>query len=187
MKSKNPKIYFIGGQARHGKDLVGKIIYDIYKKQGRNALILQYTSSLKEYIKKITDWDGTDETKNQYRDYFNHIGTNIIRGQIDPEFFVKRMVDDIKIYSFYFDVIIISDVRFKIEIDIPRKHLDNIVAINVIRPNFDNGLTIEQKNHSTEADLLDYNKFDYEIINDKEIIDLETRVSEIIREVEHES
>ena len=35
----------------------------------------------------------------------------------------------------------------------------------MFRPNFDNGLTEEQKRHKTEIDLDDFNEFDEEIIN----------------------
>ena len=79
--------------------------------------------------------------------------------------FINRMVDDIEIFSCFYDAIIISDVRLKIEIDELRKHYPSLVAVNIFRPNFDNGLTPEQKMHRTEIDLDDYDNFDEKIIN----------------------
>ena len=58
---------------------------------------------------------------------------------------------------------------------------DDVVAIKVIRPNFDNGLTSDEKNHSTEVDLDDYNSFDYEIINDGSIEDLNKKIEDLMK------
>ena len=90
------------------------------------------------------------------------------------------MIEDIKILSYFFDVIIVSDARFKDEIDIQRDIFKKIITIRVERPNFDNGLTEEQKNHPSEVDLDDYDKFDYYIINDESIKDLRPDVQAII-------
>ena len=81
------------------------------------------------------------------------------------DLFIKRMIDDIKIFSCFYDAIIISDVRFKKEIDDLRKVYPNLISVNIFRPDFDNGLTEEQKKHKTEIDLDDYDKFDLRIIN----------------------
>ena len=65
------------------------------------------------------------------------------------------------------------------------KEFNKVIAIRVIRPNFDNGLTEEQKNHFTEIDLDDYDKFDYEVLNDGTISDLEVKIRKIIEEVDN--
>ena len=75
------------------------------------------------------------------------------------------MIDDFDVYSCFYDAIIVSDVRFKKEIlDIKKAHPEAI-SVHMVRPNFDNGLTEEQKKHRTEIDLDDFNDFDEEIIN----------------------
>ena len=52
------------------------------------------------------------------------IGTEIIRKQINPKFFIHRMIEDIQVFSYYCDVLTISDVRFPAEIeDIKRNFL----------------------------------------------------------------
>lgn len=178
LKEKQPKIYIVCGKARHGKDTVASMIQDCYRKKKKDSLILSYGSYIKEYAKKISNWDGSDETKP--RELLQQLGTNVIREKIDELFFVKRLVDDIKVYSFFFDTLLISDARFKKEVDIPRENFDNIVVIHIIRPNFDNGLTEEQKRHRTEIDLDDYENYDYTIMNDGDLSDLEKKVSEII-------
>ncbi len=172
--SRNPKIYIICGKARHGKDTVAEIIRKIYEEKGLKALNLQYSSYIKEYAKKISNWDGSEDTKP--RELLQILGTQVIREKIDSLFFVKNVCNDIKVYSYFFDIITISDSRAKVEVDIPRKEYDNVVAIHVLRPNFDNGLTEEQKKHFTEVDLDDYDKYDYKILNDSTIDDLEIKI-----------
>ena len=76
------------------------------------------------------------------------------------------MIDDIEIFSCFYDAIIISDCRLKKEVeDLKSAYPEDLVAINIFRPDFDNGLTPEQKAHKTEVDLDDYDKFDVKIIN----------------------
>lgn len=174
----NPIIYIICGKARYGKDTVASIIRNIYEEQGKRAVNLQYSAYIKEYVKKIYKWDGNDETKP--RDLLDQVGTKVIRGKIDNLFFVKNICNDIKVYSYYFDVITISDTRTKEEVDVPRKVFDKVVAIHVERPNFDNKLTDEQKQYFTEVDLDDYDNYDYRIVNDGTIADLELKVKEIV-------
>lgn len=179
LKEKQPKIYIICGKARHGKDTVAEMLKEIYEEQQIDILNLQYSSYIKEYAKKISNWDGSEETKP--RELLQQLGTNIIRDKIDEAFFVKKIVDDIKVYSFFFDVLTISDARFKLEVDTPRENFDDVVVIHVVRPNFDNGLTEEQKRHRTEIDLDDYENYDYTIINDGSMEELKEKVSKIVK------
>jgi len=163
---RNPKLYFIGGKARSGKSTVGMILKDAYEKRGKTAVILSYSRYHKDYIKSFFGWDGRDETKP--RELLQQLGTEIIREKLNmPFFFVNRMTEDIKILSYFFDVIIVNDVRFKIEIDKQKEIFNNLVAVKVVRNNFDNGLTEKQKQHSSEIDLDDYENFDYCIYNEE--------------------
>ena len=93
------------------------------------------------------------------------------------------MIEDIKVFSYYYDIAIISDGRFKAEIDTIRDEFSDVCVIHVERPDFDNGLTEEQKKHPTEVDLDDYDKYDYKILNDGSISDLENKISDILKEV----
>ena len=178
MKNRNPKIYVVCGKARAGKDTSVGIIENYCKEKNLKILNLQFSSYLKEYAKKITGWDGSDDTKP--RELLQTLGTSIIREQIDEKFFVSRMIGDIKVYSYFYDVITISDARLKIEVNSLKEEFENICAIQITRPNYDNGLTEEQKQHRTEVDLDDYDKFDYKIINDGSIKDLENKILEVI-------
>lgn len=180
--NRQPKIFIICGKARHGKDTTALIIKKIYEEKQKQVLNISYGSAIKEYAKKISDWDGSDETKP--RTLLQQLGTEVVRNKIDQMFFVDRLMNDIKVYSYYFDVLTISDARFKTEVDIPKNLFPNVIAIKVVRPNFDNGLTIEQQNHPTEKDLDDYDKYDYTIMNDGTIEELENKIKTLVGELD---
>ena len=175
-KKRNTKIFLVCGKARHGKDTISEMSRNYYK--DKDITNLSYGYYIKDYAKRISNWDGSEETKP--RELLQQLGTNLIRKQIDEFLFINRMIEDINVFSYFYDIITISDGRLKPEIDILKGSIDNVVVIRVNRPNFDNGLTEEQKNHLTEIDLDDYNKYDYVIENDGTLEDLNKKVIEIL-------
>ena len=181
LEEKNPFIFIISGKARHGKDTVAKMIRDVYERIGLNTINLQYSTPIKEYAKKISNWDGSEETKP--RELLQTLGTELIRQKIDFLFFVKGMISDIKVYSYFFDIITISDARAKVELDIPKQELKNVIVINVTRPSLESELTASEQKHYTETDLDDYNNFDYKIVNDGTLEDLEEKVGIILEDI----
>lgn len=178
---KNPEIYIFAGKARAGKDTSADILKKYYEQNNKKVIILQYSFYLKEYAKKITGWDGSDE--NKPRQLLIDLGTGLIRKQINRNFFVDRMIQDIEIYSYYFDVIIISDARLVEELDYPKTKMKNVKLINIVRPNYDNGLTEEQKQSLTESALNNYENYDYKLINDGTIEDLENKIINMLGEM----
>jgi hypothetical protein len=179
MRKRAPKIYLIGGKARHGKSTVARLIKAEYELRGERAAITSYGRYIKDYARNYFGWDGKEETKP--RDLLQYLGAEIIRKKLHKkDFFVNRMIDDIQILSYFFDVIIIDDARLKVEVDKLRKTFDLFIPIKVVRDNFDNGLTEEQKKDITEIDLDKYKMFKYCIHNDGELDDLKKKVSLII-------
>ena len=163
-KRRKPTIYLIGGKAKHGKDTFSSFLKEVYESNGKEVIVTQLSKYIKYYAREMTGWNLTEEDKP--RELLQQLGTNVIREELGKDdLFIKRMIDDIDVYSCFYDAIIISDVRFKREInDIKAAHPEAI-SIHMFRPNFDNGLTEEQKRHRTEIDLDDFNNFDEEIIN----------------------
>ena len=175
------KIILISGKARAGKDTTALLLGKIYEEEGKKIVNLAYGNYIKEYAKKISNWDGRDETKP--RSLLQRLGTDIIRNKIDPNFFVKRLCDDIKVYSYFFDVITVSDVRFPNEIDGPSAMFKDIIKIKIIRDNFVSNLTDVEKKHITETALDNYNDYDFVIHNDGTISDLRKKVEKIVEEL----
>jgi hypothetical protein len=128
------------------------------------------------YAKNIVGWDGKEETKP--RTFLQDIG-DLVK-EINPNFLIDRVVEDIEIYKHYFDNIIICDARFKDEIENIKKKYNSIV-IRIIGEY--SNLNDTQKRHNTEISLDNYNKYDYIINNNGSIQDLENKISYILKEV----
>lgn len=178
----NKKIFIISGKARHGKDTVASIIKEYYTKNGLKVITDSYAYYIKDYAKRISNWDGSEDTKP--RELLQQLGTELIRGKIDNLFFINRMIEDLEVFSYFYDIIIISDGRFKEELDIIKNKFDNVILIKVDRPNFNNGLTEMQKLHKTEISLDNYDKFDYIVNNDSSIDKLKLKVEKLLEEVD---
>ncbi len=183
MKEKIPEpiIFVISGKARAGKDTTASYIIEYAKKRNLKAFNLQYSFPLKNYAMNISDWDGNEETKP--RKLLQDLGTLVIREKIDDLFFVKRMISDIMIYSYYFDVITISDARYPVEIDKIKQRFPNVKSVIIKRPGFKSNLTKKQQNHVSERALDNYDKFDYEVVNDGSLDDLRKKVNNMVKEV----
>ena len=93
------------------------------------------------------------------------------------------MIEDIIVMSYFFDVIVISDARLIEELEIPREKLENVKIINIKRPNFDNGLTKEQQKSLTESALDNYTNYDYSIINDGTLENLNEKIIKMLKEM----
>lgn len=176
------KIYLISGKARNGKSTVGEFIKEEYENKGKKVCEIGYGSYIKYYAKTYFGWDGKEETKP--RSLLQELGTEIIRKKIDPMFHVNRIMEDIKVLSYFYDITVISDVREPIEIITPKEKFDDVVSINVKRTNFESELSEKEQQHFTEIALDSFDDYDYKVLNDGTFDDLKIKVKEIIEKEE---
>lgn len=176
---KNPKIIILSGKAQSGKNETANIIKEYYETKNKKTVILAYASYLKMYAKEITNWDGSEDTKP--RDLLQQLGVELIKNKINPNMLINRIIEDIKIYEYFFDTIIISDARFVDEIETIKKNYSNISVIHIIGNK--NNLTDAQRNHPTEIGLDNYNKYDYEINNKETKQELKKIIFNLLEEV----
>lgn len=177
-----PTIFLICGKARHGKTTSGNFMREYYESKDKkvaNTLIALY---LKTYAEKFFGWDGKPETKP--RELLQQLGTEIIRKKLDKEtFFIDRTLEDIEILKHFFNVIIIDDIRFPLEINKIKEKYNNVYALNIIRPEFESDLSNAQKKHATEVALDNYEGYDYTIINDDDLEGLKSKIINILEEI----
>ncbi len=173
---RNPKIFLLSGKARSGKNEISKIIERYYS--NKKCITISFGYYIKDYAKRISDWDGSEETKP--RELLQRLGIELVRNKIDKRLFIDRILQDIEIFSYFYDIIVISDVRLLDEITILKENYPDSTSIRVVRNNYENNLTEEQKNHLTETDLDNFNDFDYIVNNDD---NLELKIIEILSEV----
>lgn len=177
---RNIKIYILSGKAESGKSTVAKIMKD--NLQNKKVITLAYASYLKMYAKEIIGWDGNENTKP--RELLQQLGVELIKNNIDDKMLIRRIIEDINVYSYFYDVIIISDARFTEEIEDIKNIFNDVTVIHI--KGLDNNLTEEQKKHATEISLDNYNNYDYEIDNTNSIDELKDRIKEIL-EVSYDS
>ena len=161
---KNPKIYLISGSARHGKDTIAGYLRKCYEEDGKKVIYSRAGKYIKFYASEMTDWDGSEETKP--RELLQQLGTDIIRNKLNKaEMFIERQNDDIEIYSYFYDAIIVPDIRLPREIEGVKEKFSNVVTIHVNRINFENDLTDSQRKHATETAMDNFDDYDYKLIN----------------------
>ena len=177
IENKKPKIYLICGRARHGKDTIAGFLKKFYEEDGKKVIYSRAGKYIKFYAMEMTDWDGSEESKP--RKLLQELGTDVIdsigrfvipvviRNKLNKaEMFIERQLDDIEIYSYFYDAIIVPDIRLPREIDSVREKFDNVVVIKVERINFETSLDSKEQAHVTEIAMDNYNDVDYIVTND---------------------
>lgn len=154
------KIITISGKAQHGKDTVGALLCDTLRSKGYNVLVTHYADLLKYIAMKFFDWNGIKDE--QGRSILQYVGTEIVRTK-EPDYWVNFVLSILRLFPDEWDYVIIPDTRFPNEIEKLKSNYDT-TSVKVFRPDFDNGLTVDQQKHASEVALDDY-VFDYTLIN----------------------
>lgn len=158
IKSTKPTIICISGKARHGKDTFGEYLKDALFKTNASVLVTHYGDLLKYVAEKFWGWNG--EKNSAGRSLLQEIGTDIVRDKY-PEYWVKFVADMLEFSYGVWEYILIPDCRFENECGaLFNKKLFDVITVRVERPDFDNGLTDEQKAHPSETSLDNF-AFDY--------------------------
>lgn len=159
------KLYIIAGKAKSGKTTFGNCLREELKAVGYNPTVTQITFPLYGYAENYFDWDSRSGVKP--REFLQKMGTDIIKEKLGKKtFLLDRLSEDIEILDEFFDTFIITDVRFKEEIEYFKNKGFDITTIKLVRNNYDDELTEEQKDHITEKALDDYDDFDYIVENE---------------------
>ena len=130
---------------------------------GQKALITEFSKYLKLYAKEIMNWDGNEPKP---RKFLQDLGITIRENMEMPLFLINRMIDDLKVYALYVDVVIISDVRLPKEIEEIKKYYKDCYAMYIINQFAVSTLSVQEQMHETEIALEDYSNFDITITND---------------------
>lgn len=164
------KVICISGKAQAGKDTYANFLAHELRVDGYKVVIMHYADILKFICRTYLNWDGE---KDEYgRWLLQHVGTDVIRQRANDFFAYTLMsiIDNLRDFTGW-DYVIIPDTRFKNELSITRYFCLPSVHIRVERPNFDNGLTAEQRAHESET-ALDDAPYDFLITNSGTLADL---------------
>ena len=182
---KDPIIFLVAGRARSGKGTIAKYLENYYQNLNKKVIISPYTKYLKKYIEDIIGEKIDDD--NKPRELLQKISSDLIKKELNKHsFFIARQLEDLEIYSYFADIIIIPDVRFEKEIEVIKERYNKVISIGVIRPNYQSDLTKEQLNDITETSLDNYKEYDYLIINDESLKKLNINLLKILEEIKKE-
>ena len=178
------KIFVIGGEAKSGKSTFGKYLREELKDYGYKPCVMQITNPLYNYASNYFNYDPNRDPKP--REFLQKMGIEIIKEKLGKkDFLLNRLYEDIEILSNFFDVFIITDARLINEFLSIKAKYEDVISIKLVRSNFDNELTSEEKNHITEKEIALYNDFDY-IVENKGLESLKEKALEIIHNSEVE-
>lgn len=175
------KTILISGKAQHGKDTLALLMKEHYNKinPSYRVKITHLGDSLKYACKEFGHWDGKKDERG--RSILQHYGTEVVRKD-DATYWAKWLKNMLKWFENEWDVVIVPDVRFKNEIDTLQN--SDTLLIRIIRPNFDNGLTLAQQQHISETELDTYPDWDIIVNNNKTITDLSHKIKDIVDYIE---
>lgn len=169
------KVICISAKAQHGKDTAAQIIKKYLEEHDKRVLIIHYADLLKFICTKFFGWDGQ---KNEAgRTILQHVGTDTVRKQ-NPDYWVDFVVQFLSLFSSDWDYALIPDCRFPNEAEKMLESFDTKV-LRIFRPNFDNGLSIEQQQHPSEISMDNY-PFDTAIYNDSDLESFSEKLKQFI-------
>jgi len=178
------KIIIIGGCAGSGKSTFGRLLSEELKDYGYKPCVMQITNPLYSYAMNYFNYDPNTDPKP--REFLQKMGIEIIKEKLGKnDFLLNRLYEDIEILSNFFDTFIITDLRLIHEVLSMKIKYEEVTSIKLVRKNYDNKLSKQEKEHVTEREIDNYNDFDY-IIENKGLDDLKKQAVEIVRELERE-
>lgn len=168
------RLYVLAGKARSGKDTTADFMEKYYK--NKKIIRLMYGAGVKIYASLLSDWDGSEEDKP--RELLQKIAVE--SREVNPDYTIKRMEEDINILKDYCDIIIITDARMPEEVLMPKEKFKEAITIKLERPNFDSPLSLSQQKSLTEVALDNFDNYDYVVSNDGTLEDLDRKIINLI-------
>lgn len=176
------KVITISGHARNGKDTVAGFLEKQLKEDGHRVLITHYAGLVKYICQAYFGWDGLKDERGRH--LLQYVGTDVVRTK-QPDFWVDFIISILTLFGSNWDYVIIPDTRFENEISLLKNHGFDVIHLRVERPDFDNGLTEEQKMHPSETSL-DQIEPDYIIENDSDLRSLSEKTANFLKEIIYE-
>ena len=168
------KVYLISGKAGHGKDFAATAAKAYFDSIGKKTVTLHFGDAVKLFAEKMMGYRGIKDEKDRH--ILQYFASDIIRAY--DKFYWADIIGELIAATNnkgIWDVILIPDLRFVSEYESIRDFCEenniNYYTIRVNRVRWDGepyvnpALTDEQRTHSSECELDDFD-FDFVIKND---------------------
>ena len=160
------KIYLLHAKAQSGKNFCANYLEEKYKADHQRVLIIAFADWVKDCMRR---YFGIEEYKTEEgRTAITHFATDICRKN-DPEVWARVVATTVKAMEECWDVVIIPDWRFENEAEVMEKYFPGkVVKVLITRPDVKNvdHMTEEQRLHTSETELDNFQNWDYNIINE---------------------
>lgn len=173
------KLVLISGKAESGKDTVAKIIEN--KVNNKFAIITPHIADkVKSIAKEDFGWDGIKDEKG--RALLQLIGDG--GRQYNPNIWINHFLEFLNNLKESNTLVLIPDVRYKNEViklvEWGNEKEIQVFRVRVERPNYTNKLTEGQRKNSSETDLDNCGFWDFKVINDSTLENLDKTVDKML-------
>lgn len=159
------KIYLIVGKAKCGKNTFGSYLREELKNYGYKPCVVGITAPLYHYAQNYFDWN--PNTDDKPREFLQKMGTEIIKEKLGKKtFLLDRLKEDMDIMQEFFDIFIVTDVRYPEEIEYFKEKYEDVCTVKLIRTDYDDYLTSDERKHITETAMDNYDDFNYILENE---------------------
>lgn len=184
------KIIGLSGKKLSGKDTIYRVARDIFTEQNAKSRVgrVAFGDALKAEVSEITGFrtDYIEDNKERFRSLLQVWGTEFRREFHGHDYWIQKMGDILTSSEPHYDMIFITDVRFKNEAEYIKEMGGQV--IRVVRRAPESYHTLQDlpsiDPHVTENDMDNYIDFDYTINNDKSPDDLVKAVQEMLTTLE---
>lgn len=179
------KIILISAKSQHGKDAAAALMKNQLEERGEKVLTIHFADPVKWFARDFYNWDGKKDKDG--RALLQYIGTTMMRTY--DQFYWGRIISEfVAAASNDFTYALIPDWRFFSEKTAIERYNDDVTTVRITRLNPDGSIyenplmTYTQLTHISETEL-DNAFFDYCIINDGDINQLEEKVNKFITQL----
>jgi hypothetical protein len=141
-------IVLFSGKAEAGKSLSVSLLKTMLEAQGKRVAIIPYGDYVKHTARLVWGWDGRKDAAG--RQLLQWWGTDVARAK-EPDFWAMTAVRLAKLLDGIVDYILIDDARYPNEITC--WNCCGCLTVRVERPDHENALTPEQRQHISETSL----------------------------------
>lgn len=149
-------VIMISGKARNGKDCFASFLEKELKSRGQKPLNIHFADFLKFFCQHYLGWNGNKDIDG--RRILQETGSLFRESYEDA--WVDIMIGFLRGAKSSYDWVLIPDVRYPNEIEklktLRPELIDELYVVRVERPNYENDLTREQRQHESEISLDDY-------------------------------
>jgi hypothetical protein len=164
-------IILLSGHAFSGKTTTANILKSLLEENDEKVCIIPFAAYLKFSAREYFNWNGKKDDLG--RTILQDLGSDVRK--IDINFWVDIVINSIKVFEI-FDYFIIDDCRYLNEIERFTDFGFDPLRVRIERLNFDNHLSIKQKNHASETALDNYRHWDWTISAESGIDNLRKEV-----------